>query len=72
MASLPQFDAIPSPLSEEAFWRLFGCVEHERLDFKRGVPSDIRDAIPAMAMSPTRRWRMPPRTPTALRFQPPA
>ena len=51
MASLPQFDAIPSPLSEEAFWRLFGCVEHERLDFKRGVPSDIRDAIPAMAMT---------------------
>ena len=51
MASLPQLDAIPSPLSEKAFWHLFGRVEHEQLDFKRGVPSDIRDAIPAMAMT---------------------
>ena len=51
MASLPQLNAIPSSLSEDGFWRLFGRLEHERLDFKRGVPSDIRDAIPAMAMT---------------------
>ena len=51
MASLPHLDAIPSSLSEDEFWRLFGRLEHERLDFKRGVPSDARDAIPAMAMT---------------------
>ena len=48
---LPHIDDIPSPLAEDEFWRLFGRLEHERLDFKRGVPSDIRDAIPAMAMT---------------------
>ena len=51
MNPLPQLDAVPSPLAEEAFWRLFGRLEHERLDFKRGVPSDIRNTIPAMAMT---------------------
>ena len=51
MTSLPQLNAIPSSLSEDEFWRLFGHLEHERLDFKRGVPSDVRDAIPAMAMT---------------------
>ena len=51
MNPLPQIDAIPSPLPEEAFWDLFGRLEHERLDFKRGVPSDIRNTIPAMAMT---------------------
>ena len=51
MNPLPQLDAIPSPLAEEAFWQLFGRLEHERLDFKRGVPSDIRSTIPAMAMT---------------------
>ena len=51
MNPLPQLDAIPSPLGEEAFWRLFGRLEHERLDFKRGVPKDIQNTIPAMAMT---------------------
>ena len=51
MASLPHLDAIPPSLSEAEFWRLFGRLEHERLDFKRGVPSDVKDAIPAMAMT---------------------
>ena len=51
MASIPQLTEIPSSLTEAAFWRLFGRLEHERLDFKRGVPSDIRDAIAAMAMT---------------------
>ena len=48
---LPHIDDVPSPLAEGEFWRLFGRLEHERLDFKRGVPSDIRDAISAMAMT---------------------
>ena len=51
MNPLPRLDAIPSSLSEEEFWRLFGRLEHEALDFKRGVPTDIRDAIAAMAMT---------------------
>ena len=52
MASLPpHIDDIPASLTEDEFWRLFGRLEHERLDFKRGVPSDVRDAIPAMAMT---------------------
>ena len=52
MASLPpHIDDIPASLTEDEFWRLFGRREHERLDFKRGVPSDVRDAIPAMAMT---------------------
>ena len=47
----PRLDAIPSSLSEEEFWHLFGHLEHEALDFKRGVPTDIRDVIAAMAMT---------------------
>ena len=42
---------IPDRLSEEDFWDLFGRVEHETLDFKRGVPDDILTTIPAMAMT---------------------
>ena len=44
-------DEIPDRLTEEGFWALFGRVEHETLDFKRGVPGDILTTIPAMAMS---------------------
>ena len=47
----PRLDAIPSSLTEEQFWRLFGRREHEALDFKRGVPKDIAETIPAMAMT---------------------
>lgn len=42
---------MPSPLTRDAFWELFGRVEHVQLDFKRGVPSDVRDTIAAMAMT---------------------
>ena len=42
---------LPEQLTSEEFWRLFGRVEHEALDFKRGVPDDILDTIPAMAMT---------------------
>ena len=51
MASVPCIDDIPASLTEDEFWQLFGRLEHERLDFKRGVPTDVRDAIPAMAMT---------------------
>ena len=51
MASVPRLGAVPPHLAVEAFWRLFGRVEHEQLDFKRGVPDDVRDTIAAMAMT---------------------
>ena len=47
----PRLDAIPSSLTEAEFWCLFGRREHEALDFKRGVPKDIAETIPAMAMT---------------------
>ena len=51
MISPPCIDDIPASLTEDEFWGLFGRLEHERLDFKRGAPRDVRDAIPAMAMT---------------------
>ena len=51
MASIPRLGDIPPQLTDEAFWRWFGRREHERLDFKRGVPADAKDAIAAMAMT---------------------
>ena len=51
MASVPRLGAVPPHLAVEAFWGLFGRVEHEQLDFKRGVPDDVRDTIAAMAMT---------------------
>ena len=51
MNPTPRLDAVPTSLSEDEFWRLFGRLEHEALDFKRGVPKDISDAIAAMAMT---------------------
>ena len=43
--------AIPDLLSPRAFWDLFGTIEHEELDFKRGVADSILETIPAMAMT---------------------
>ena len=51
MASLLRIADIPRQLSVDAFWELFGRLEHAELDFKRGVPADIRDTIAAMAMT---------------------
>ena len=51
MASIPRIADIPRQLSVDAFWELFGRLEHAELDFKRGVPADIRDTIAAMAMT---------------------
>ena len=46
-----RLDDIPERLSEDDFWNLLGRIEHQALDFKRGVPDDILATIPAMAMT---------------------
>ena len=51
MATVPRLGEIPPRLATDEFWSLFGRLEHEQLDFKRGVPADIRDTIAAMAMT---------------------
>ena len=51
MATVPRLGEIPPRLTTDEFWSLFGRLEHEQLDFKRGVPADIRDTIAAMAMT---------------------
>ncbi|MCY4369250.1 MAG: hypothetical protein OXF41_07465 [bacterium] len=42
---------IPGRLTVEEFWEMFGRIENEMLDFKRAVSKDIRETIPAMAMT---------------------
>ena len=44
-------DALPDRLTADGFWGAFGRIEHEALDFKRGVSGEILDTIPAMAMT---------------------
>ena len=51
MSGLRTLDQLPDVLSQDEFWEAFGRIEHERLDFKRGVPQDVLDTIPAMAMT---------------------
>ena len=51
MATVPRFGDIPQRLATDEFWSLFGRLEHEQLDFKRGVPADVRDTIASMAMT---------------------
>lgn len=51
MATIPQLGEVPRSLTQDAFWGLFGRIEHAQLDFKRGVSTDVRDTIAAMAMS---------------------
>ncbi len=46
-----RLNEIPNELTTDEFWGLLGRVEHEALDFKRGVPEDILDTIPCMAMT---------------------
>lgn len=38
-------------MTPDEFWDLVAKLEHESLDFKRGVPDDIRETISAMAMT---------------------
>ncbi len=42
---------VPGLLTVDEFWELFGIIEHENLDFKRGVPDSLNEVIPAMAMT---------------------
>ena len=51
MAAVPRLADIPRRLSPDAFWDLFGRLEHAELDFKRGVPADVRNTVAAMAMT---------------------
>ena len=51
MSESLRLDGIPAVLTADEFWNLFGHVEHESLDFKRAVSGDIRQTIPAMAMT---------------------
>ena len=51
MATSYNFHDIPDRLTVEEFWELFGKIEHEELDFKRGVSDSILSTIPAMAMT---------------------
>jgi ATP-dependent DNA helicase RecG len=47
---LPRLSELPSEISAEEFWVLFGDMEYERLDFKESANS-LKDIIPAMAMT---------------------
>lgn len=49
--SRPRLADIPDRLTSAEFWELFGTVEHEELDFKRGISGSLYDVIPAMAMT---------------------
>ena len=49
--NVPKLAEIPDRIAEEVFWNLFGQREHESLDFKRGVPDELKATIPAMAMT---------------------
>ena len=51
MDSVPRLGDIPRQLETDEFRSLFGRLEHEQLEFKRGVPKDVRDTIAAMAMT---------------------
>ena len=51
MASVPRLGEVPRELAIDEFWDMFGNLEHEQLDFKRGVPTNVRDTIAAMAMT---------------------
>ena len=47
---LPRLSELPSEISADAFWALFGNMEYERLDFKESA-GYLKDIIPAMAMT---------------------
>jgi ATP-dependent DNA helicase RecG len=47
---LPRLSELPSEISADEFWALFGDMEYERLDFKESA-GYLKDIIPAMAMT---------------------
>ena len=46
-----RLDDLPERMSAAQFWDLVGEVEHETLEFKRGIADSLLAAIPAMAMT---------------------
>jgi ATP-dependent DNA helicase RecG len=49
--SLPTRSLLPiTPLSRRAFWRRFGRIEHEQLEFKRSA-NHVQESVAAMAMA---------------------
>lgn len=51
MTAVPALAEIPTTPSEEDFWNLLGKLEHEQLEFKRGAPKELLDAVAAMSMT---------------------
>ena len=51
MVRVPSLSDFRQTMTTEEFWALFGEVEHEQLDFKRGVSTNICETISAMAMT---------------------
>ena len=51
MPRFPRWNEIPEALDLPEFWQLFGDQEHEQLDFKKGVSTDVANTIAAMAMT---------------------
>lgn len=51
MPGLVRLSDFPLQMTVEEFWGIVGRIEHEQLEFKRGVPDDVQHTIPAMAMT---------------------
>ncbi len=47
---LPRLSELPSEVSPDELWELFGGIEYERLDFKESA-GNLKEIIPAMAMT---------------------
>jgi ATP-dependent DNA helicase RecG len=47
---LPRLSEVPDQVSTDEFWKLFGTMEYERLDFKESA-NHLKEVIPAMAMT---------------------
>lgn len=50
LVPVPRLALAPKRLSRRAFWRRFGRLEHERLEFKRS-PASLQESVVAMAMN---------------------
>jgi ATP-dependent DNA helicase RecG len=50
MRSFPWSHPVPVRLSRRAFWRHFGRLEHERLEFKRSA-NHVQESVVGMAMA---------------------
>jgi ATP-dependent DNA helicase RecG len=48
--SVPRLALAAERMSRRAFWRRFGRLEHERLEFKRS-PANLQESVVAMSMN---------------------